>query len=255
MKASLPMYDLPALRSAHARYWALIRDGLRDAGLDAPTTLTPDGIGAAFWTAPDLVFSQTCGMPYRTALHGKVQIVGTPDYGIEGCPPGFYTSVLVKRREDQRHQLPAFDGARVAVNDYGSQSGFAALATAAKEADIAFTRVMVTGAHAASARAVAVGDADIAAIDAVTWALLCAHEGANRRVDVFARTPPTPGLPYICGLDVDRDKVFDAVLRATAVLPHDDRAALMLKGLVAIPPQAYLAIPTPAMRQETLVRA
>ena len=116
MRASLPMYDLPALRAAHGRFWSLLRGRLVDAGIDAPVALTPDGIGPAFWTAPDLVFSQTCGMPYRTQLLGKVQLVGTPDYGLPGCPPGYYASHLIKRQEDSRQTLADFAGDALGEN-------------------------------------------------------------------------------------------------------------------------------------------
>lgn len=246
MQASLPMYDLPALRAAHTRYWSLIREQLLEVGIKATAALDPHGIGFDFWTTPDLILSQTCGMPYRTHLHGKVQIIGTPDYGVAGCAPGYYNSVLIKRRKDPRDMLVRFNGARAAINEYGSQSGFAALAEASRQADALFAEVIVTGAHAASVRAVADGSADIAAIDAVTWALLSTYEAAGEFVTVFENTAPTPGLPYICSSRVDRRLVFDAVASAIHALAPNDREALMLRGLEFVPSEAYTAMPSPA---------
>lgn len=245
MQASLPMYDLPALRAAHDRYWALIRNGLVDTDIEAPERLEPGGIGTAFWTAPNLVFSQTCGMPYRTLLHGNVQIVGAPDYGLPGCPPGYYKSYLIKRLDDTRTVLSDFDGATAALNDYGSQSGFAALATATTDAGIKLGKVVVTGAHASSVEAVASGAADIAAIDAVTWTLLCEHEDAGAEVEAFAQTTPTPGLPYICSISINRQQVFDAVAGAIDALSEADKDLLMLRGLVYLSPDLYTAVATP----------
>ncbi len=245
MHASLPMYALPALRDAHERYWALIRTALRAAGISAPDALNPNGIGTAFWSAPDLVFSQTCGMPYRTLLQSKVQIVATPDYAVPGCAPGYYMSQLIKRRDDPRSTLREFAGATVALNEYGSQSGFAALASAMQNAQITAGQVQITGAHAASIEAVADGVADVAAIDAVTWTLLCAHHNAGAEVEAFAQTTPTPGLPYICSLSVDRQKVFDAVAAAMNDLTQADKDLLMLRGLVHLGPDVYTAVPTP----------
>ena len=64
MIASLGMYDRAETSAANDRFWALIRDNLRDAGESAPDALTR---GAdAYWTAwqsPELSFSQTCGVP------------------------------------------------------------------------------------------------------------------------------------------------------------------------------------------------
>ena len=245
MRASLPMYDLPALRAAHGRFWRLLRGRLVDVGIDAPVALTPDGIGPAFWTAPDLVFSQTCGMPYRTQLLGKVQLVGTPDYGLPGCPPGYYASHLIKRQKDSRQTLADFAGATAALNDTGSQSGFAALVTAMTAAGITFGNAFVTGAHAASVEAVANGTADIAAIDAVTWQLLSTHTETCAGVETFAQTDPTPGLPYICSLSVDPQQVHTATAEAIDALPQADKDLLMLKGLVAIPADHYTAVPSP----------
>ncbi|WP_370399395.1 phosphate/phosphite/phosphonate ABC transporter substrate-binding protein [Sulfitobacter sp. JB4-11] len=246
MKASLPMYDLPALRAAHTRYWSLIREQLLEVGIKATASLNANGVGLDFWTAPDLILSQTCGMPYRRHLHGKVQIIGTPDYGVAGCAPGYYNSVLIKRRNDPRNTLARFNGARAAINEYGSQSGFAALAEASRQADTLFAEVIVTGAHAASVRAVADGSADIAAIDAVTWALLSTYEAAGEFVTVFESTAPTPGLPYICSKQIDRQLVFDAVDSAMEALAPADRETLMLRELVFIPSEAYTAVPSPA---------
>jgi hypothetical protein len=104
--ASLPMYDLPDCTAANDRYWELIRDAARDSGVNAPDALTrgmPDLL--AHWQRPDLVLSQTCGFPFRAVLQGRVTLIGTPDFGLEGCPPGYYQSVLIVRSGDARDGL------------------------------------------------------------------------------------------------------------------------------------------------------
>ena len=89
MIASLGMYDRPETAAANDRLWAGIRDGLRSHGIAAPDTLTR-GANAYWdaWTAADLVFSQTCGFPFRARLHDHVTLIGTPDYGLPDCPDG-----------------------------------------------------------------------------------------------------------------------------------------------------------------------
>ncbi|MFN7224061.1 MAG: hypothetical protein ACK4MS_08580, partial [Paracoccaceae bacterium] len=103
MIASLGMYDRPETSAANDALWALIRDALRDRGRDAPQALTR-GEAACWpaWQAPDLVLSQTCGLPFRSRLHDHVTLIGTPDYGVEGCAPGYYRSVLIARSDDPR---------------------------------------------------------------------------------------------------------------------------------------------------------
>jgi ABC-type phosphate/phosphonate transport system substrate-binding protein len=245
MIAALAMYDRPETRGATDRFWGLIRDRLRAAGVPAPDRLDRDSAYHAPWTAPDLLLAQTCGLPYRSRLHGQVTLVGTPDYALEGCPPGHYRSALVARAEDAR-DLAALAAGVLAINDAGSQSGWAAPAAHAAARGLAFAAVTVTGAHAASARAVAEGRADLAALDAVTWRLIGRHDPAFAALlRVVEMTDPAPGLPLITAQGRDPAPLFAAVAGAIAALAPGDRAALGLAGLVAIPAAAYLALPLP----------
>lgn len=245
MIAALPMYDRPDLTGATDHYWALIRDGLRARGMDAPEALRRgDEDLMPLWLTPDLVLAQTCGFPYRARLHGKVRLVGTPDFGVEGCPPGYYRSVLVARADDPRTGLAAFDGIPIAYNEGLSQSGWAAPQNHAAALGLRFPAGIMTGSHAASLVAVAEGRADLAALDAVTFRLL-SRSAPAAAVKVLGMTDPTPGLPYICAEAVDADAVFDAIAAAIEALDADDRAALGLRGLCPIPAEAYLSVPTP----------
>lgn len=239
--ASLPMYDRPETAAANDRYWQAIRAHLGDG----PDTLTRTGDLWDHWLAPDLVVSQTCGYPYRARLHGKVALVGTPDYGLDGCPPGHYRSIFVARADDRRTDLSDFADAPFAYNEPLSQSGWAAPQNHARSQGFAFTNTHQTGGHALSARAVAEGQADLAALDALTWKLIQRHDPFAAKLREIARTPPTPVLPYITAATNDPDAIFDAIAAAIADLSAEDRATLSLKGLVRLPPEAYLAIPNP----------
>ena len=102
-----------------------------------------------------------------------------------------------------------------------------------------------SGGHRLSALAVAEGRADIAALDAVTHAMLQEVEPQVAALRSLALTDPTPGLPYITAADQDPEPVFAALTDAIAALPAPDRATLRLKGLVRIPLASYLAVPNP----------
>ena len=247
MIASLPMYDLPDCRAANDRFWAGIRDGLRAAGNQAPDALTrdpPDYV--AHWQRPDLVLSQTCGFPFRAILQGKVALIGTPDFGLDGCPPGYYQSLFIVRSDDARDGLLAFKDARFAYNDAMSQSGWAAPQSHAAGLGFRFVATVKTGGHALSARAVLDGVADIAAVDAATWRLLQRNDATMAGLRVVGRTEPTPGLPYIAALGAKHRPVFDGVAAAIAGLDAADRETLGIKRILFIPAVAYLAVPTPA---------
>lgn len=238
MIASLPMYDRPEIRGATDAFWGYIRDALHQMGLTAPAALTRGPDPWAIWQDPSLVLAQTCGLPFRARLHDKVALVATPDYGLPGCPPGYYNSVIITRPGPLPHRP------RLAINDPLSQSGWAALVAWIAAQDIAAGPVTVTGAHAASARAVADGLADLAAIDAQTWRLLLRHAGADPALEI-ARTPPTPGLPLITSLAYTPEDIAKAVAQACAALDPATRAALDLQGIVQINKAAYLALPLP----------
>ena len=86
MIAHLPMYDVPANRAAHRRLWQAVQDHLPDA----PDLTPPSENLMVDWLNPELYLSQTCGLPYRAALHGQVQLIATPNNQISNCPPGYY---------------------------------------------------------------------------------------------------------------------------------------------------------------------
>lgn len=242
MHASLPMYDFASVRGATDRYWQAIREALGQG----PEALDRDMTVWEGWAHPDLLLSQTCGMPYRSRLHGKVTLVGTPDYGLAGCAPGEYYSVFLARADDPRDTLKAFDGARYAVNSATSQSGWAGPILHARNTGVAFGELVKSGAHVSSAKAVADGLVDIAAIDAVSWHFIQKEEAFAADLKVIDQTPPSPGLPYVTALDRDPAPLHAAIEQAIAALSTEDRDALCLSGLVWIAPEAYLAVPSPA---------
>lgn len=246
MIAALPMYDRAETAPANDRFWALIRDGLRAREIDAPVRLRRgDAELMRQWTAPDLILSQTCGYPYRKHLHGKVNLVGTPDYGVEGCPPGHYRSILIAGAGDPRDRIEDFDGTPIAYNDALSQSGWAAAQNHAARLGIRLPGGLRTGSHRASFLAVAEGHATLAAIDAVTFSYLSEFDAALARVKVVGATESTPGLPYICAVGVDADAVLSAVAEAIPLLSSEDRARLRLKSVLRLPAEAYLAVASP----------
>ncbi len=246
MIASLGMYDRTETQAAHDRLWDLIRDGLRARGVAAPQALTRgDGAFWPAWEAPDLVLSQTCGYPYRARLHASVTLIGAPDLGLPDCPPGHYNSVFVVRRDDARQTVADFARARFAYNDPLSQSGWAAPQTHAQGLGFLFAPHLQSGGHRLSAQAVTQGDADIAAMDALTHALCQRYDPFMSGLREIGRTAPTPALPYIAARGADAKATLAALRAAIAALTEDDRETLSLRGVTEFAPAAYLAVPTP----------
>src|SRR5699024_7080542 len=94
-----------------------------------------------------------------------------------------------------------------------------------------FGELRISGSHLASIEMVVRGDADVAAVDAVTHALLVQHAPktlSNTRVLGYSRQ--APGLPYITARDMwhERLKGLRAALVAAVVDPALDAAGQTL---------------------------
>lgn len=239
MIAMLGMYDRPELTAANDAFWASIRDNLGYG----PASLTRDMDFWDIWRAPDLLFAQTCGLPFRSKLHGNVQLVGTPDYGLTGCPAGLYQSVIVAR-SGSGIDLKNVSDVTLAYNEKLSQSGWAAFWSHVPKGTKLKAEV-ASGGHVHSAKMVATGDADIASIDALTWELIKTYDSFASDLRVIDKTTPTPGLPYITSLSQNAKDLADAVRSAIADLSAGQRELLHIQDLITIPEQDYLAIPLP----------
>lgn len=241
MIAALPMYDRAEVAAANDQLWAAIRNTLGFG----PKQLNRDMDLWEIWQNPDLILAQTCGYPFRARLHGQVTLIGTPDYGVQGCPAGYYNSVFISRRDDPRQNLGDFNTATFAYNEPMSQSGWAAPMTHMATLGLKFAAHVSSGGHVKSARMVAENVADITAIDAVTWAMIEKYDRFANQLHVIANTAPTPGLPYIAAMGANKAQLFSAVATAISTLPKAARNMLRIKGLIDIPAAQYLAIPTP----------
>ena len=241
MIASLPMYERAETRGAHDRLWSAIRENLIAVDIPAPEKLTRTEDPWPVWESPDLLLAQTCGLPYRARLADDVTLVGTPDYGLPDTPPGYYHSGLVARTDAHLGDTPV-----PAVNDALSQSGWAALYDWSRAVDMRLGAALHSGAHVQSARMVAEGRADLAAIDAVTWRNIDRYDPSlARNLSVIGDTPPTPGLPLITARPDFAARLFDAIADAISGLSAADRTATGLAGIVRIPSSAYLSMPVP----------
>jgi ABC-type phosphate/phosphonate transport system substrate-binding protein len=241
--AALPMYDFPELHWATDALWVAIAARVKRA----PAPLARGRALMDIWTDPDLLLAQTCGYPLVTSLSGKVRLLAVPRYRAEGCAGVMYRSAVIVRADAAAARLADLRGRRCAVNGADSNSGMnvlrAAVAPLAVDGRF-FGDVLSTGAHAASVDAVARGDADVAAIDCVTWAQLQRlRPAAVAGLRVLAWTAASPGLPLITSVRTSpetRDKLaqaLDDVAADAALAPVLD--ALLIDGFEQLPLRAY----------------
>ena len=205
-QVSLPMYDWPEVSGLWDALWAEMSVAL--AAFGAPERLDRSGV-----PVEAALLTQTCGWPL-VREGWDVEIVGAFDFGLKGCRPGEYRSVLI----EGPGQGP------VAVNEMGSQSGYAALC---RYLGTRPDEVILTGSHRASVQAVAQGRAGMAAIDAVSWRLAEAHEVAAGACRVVGHSPPVPGLPLVARRE--GAAMFEAL---EPVMQSHAATALGISGLV-----------------------
>ena len=236
--ASLPMYDWPEVHAAHQSLWTAIAGRLSKLGIAAPQFLDRTRALDSVWRDAGLVLSQTCGFPFSTRLRGIVRLVGTPIYDVPGCDGAYYSSMIVARSSESSESLAGLKSKRFAYNAADSLSGYLMLRAAMKDAriDPDTATWIETGAHRASIRAVAEDFADVAAIDAVCWALALRYEPeAASRLKVIATTPLRPGLPFVTAVERDESEVGSIQLAIKDALADPAtkpaREALRISGL------------------------
>jgi ABC-type phosphate/phosphonate transport system substrate-binding protein len=253
--ASLAMYrDPPVVAEATRGLWAYVRERLRAAGLaDVPEKLDDALPHDAAWRDPRLLLAQTCGYPFMTQLRGQARLVATPLYRHPGCAGALNGSFVIVQADAAFGAVPDLRGAVAVINDWGSNSGMNLLRrTAAPHAQDGrfFARVAQSGSHRASIAMVARGEADVAAIDCVTFGNLARFAPESvAGVRILAETAKTPGLPLITRGAASDAEV--ALLRAalTDCARDPDTAALRhvlgLEGFAVLDEAAYDAVLAP----------
>ena len=182
-----------------------------------------------------------------TGLKDAVTLIATPEYSFPGCEGASHRSFIIRRASDPRRALGEFRGAVAALNAHDSNTGMnlfrATIAPIAGGAPF-FSSIVVTGSHEASVAAVAEGQADLASIDCVSFALL----GRGRpelieRVAIVAESPLSPCLPFIASASLPaptiaavREALFAALADPNLA---ETRADARPQGRAAVTPADY----------------
>jgi len=249
--ASMPMYDMPELQRALDSLWAGLVHHLKCEGLsEAPNRIQHGRDLADLWNDTDLWFSQCCGYDIVRRYAGKLSPVATPHYGAPECEGSDYASNVVVAEDQEAMDVLEMFGAVCVVNGFESHSGcnaLKALVAPRNQDGRFFSKVKVSGTHAASLEMIRRGEADVAAIDCVTYALLESYRPtALAGIRKLGRTYRAPAIPYVTRRDDNDDRV--ARMRAAVFNAFADpnlattRQALYLKNIEMLPVSAYQRI-------------
>ncbi|MEG8040293.1 PhnD/SsuA/transferrin family substrate-binding protein [Sphingomonas sp. LR60] len=250
MIASLGMYDHPAQGWANDAIWSAIAARLRARGIAAPVALDRTRSVEDSWHAPDLLLAQCCGYPLVADTSLDLRVVAVPHYDVPGCAPGRHVSYLLVRDVDDAKDLAAFRGRIAAINAPLSNTGanlFRDMLADVADAAPFFAAVVTTGSHRQSAFAIRAGAADIAAIDAVTYAALGRYEPeALTGLRTVAVTRSSPTLPFVTARATPMETVaaLQAILSDVVRDPQlaAARAALFLSDIVPSGGHRYAAL-------------
>lgn len=240
MVASLGMYDHPAQRVANDQLWSALAEALCKRGVrDVPNALDRDRPVQEIWRDPKLLFGQICGFPLISDQTLELRVLTLPVYDVPGCYGDTHCSFVVARSSDGDANLADYRGRHAAINSTDSNSGMnlfrAEIASISGGAPF-FGSVMKTGSHRDSIRAIVAGEADLAAVDVVTYAALEHFEPElTAPLRVLTRTQYSPTLPFVTGQATDPQTVaaLQSSLREVLADPAlaDARATLFLTGV------------------------
>ncbi|MCH2547989.1 MAG: PhnD/SsuA/transferrin family substrate-binding protein [Alphaproteobacteria bacterium] len=237
-RVAFPMYVLPQMQADMRSLWIMVKTRLTMDGVenlpDEPEFSDPLAQGHV---PQDLLMLQYCGYPYVTQWQESKQL--TPfaclHYDAPHCEGKLHRSVIVVAEQSKIKKLSKLKNSRVAINGYDSNTGMNLLrhtiAPIAKSTQF-FSQVTVTGAHAASAQAVADGSADVAAIDCVTFAYLSDYDAAlTAQLRVIATTETSPALPLFVASHVPQDIQQKLYTAWQEVMDNRNQYAATLKRL------------------------
>lgn len=240
-RLALPMYAIDP--AASRAFWQVIKDLLVVQGL--PLAQERYGVPQdllSHWRSPELLLSQSCGFPLMTLLP-DVQVVGTFHYAAPGCEGPHYRSWLVAPEPEKGRALADFRGHRVVCNAPDSWSGYNVLlsmvAPLRREGGF-FAETRFSGSHRASLLALRTGEADIAAIDCVTWALLQRHEPALLSgLCIIDQSPPAPGLPLITGAATSGETLAKLRAALTQAAGRPEAQRVLINGFSEMTREAW----------------
>lgn len=248
LSASFPMYDFEEVRGAHEILWSSVARKLQTAGVEGvPAALDRSRGVHELWTDPGLLLSQCCGADLVGRYAGTLALVATPLYNAPGCDGSLYSSVVLVAEDSRATELSDLRDAVCAVNYPESHSGVNALrglvAPLSRRGRF-FSRIVTSGSHPASVAAVARGEADVAAIDCVTYALLDRYRPSllegTRQLCYSARAP---GIPFVTRARSDSNRIGqlqNALLQAFEEPEvRAAGAAVFVDGVEILPLSAY----------------
>ena len=242
---SFGMYPFEPLRPAWESLWAAVQRRVPSL----PPAVRWDVQPEAAWADPRCAASQACGWPVATSLRGVVAVVGAFSLRLAAADGHRYRSVIAASAPGPLAERDLATTVAAASSDE-SLSGWISLRAAGEDPTGRWPGpVTWTGTHLDSLRAITGGDADVASVDAVSWAHICLlHPDVTEELHVIGRGPLVPSLPVIVPASAsaaDTAALAEAFMAAMAdPLTTEARAELLFDGFVPLDDAEYDSLPS-----------
>ncbi len=241
--ACLPWYDFPETRQWTNELWHGLTAFLAQQGFkDLPKRLARQVNHNRVLKHPNLLLSQTCGYLVAGPARPLLQLVATPCYDAPGCEEHRYSSFIVVHRSLRAEKLADLRKQRCVANEPYSHSGMnclRALVAPLSQDGQFFASVTLSGSHLRSLEMLARGEADVAAIDCITFELVRRYRPALlEHVRIIKGTPAAPAPPFITSIhtpEAQLKELRQALAEFLNSASHADiRRALLLKEVVHV---------------------
>jgi len=189
-----------------------------------------------------LLFGHTCGYPLMTRLKADFTPFCMPVFDVPGTHGRHYSSRFIVSRDSDIRSIEQSRGRVAAVNTPDSNSGMNVLRHAVASLNVEgrfFSRILASGGHLYSLQAVARGEADIAAIDCVSYQLIEDQwPELVSQVQTIGYSVETCGLPFVMPnsrlADADTGQIIEQLNQALLSSTEAVHKRLHLREFAAV---------------------
>lgn len=198
----------------------------------------------------DLLIGHTCGYPLMTQFRDALVPLCVPCFDVPGACGKHYTSQFIVPAQSTIESLQQCRGKIVAINGSNSNSGMNVLRHALAKQGARphyFVSTYFSGSHLASIEAVAANQAQLAAVDSVTYQLIAdQNPGLISAVRSIGQSEETCGLPLVIPESSFSRQIqttwVECLNQALAQVPREVREILHLDRFESVDLDDYQSI-------------